>query len=57
MRRVVRTLWRSTDRGQTWEPCDVYAGSPLAAGIHHEPDGHFDDGWGNWYRNSPPRQR
>lgn len=53
-RRVVRTLWHSTDAGQTWQEVDVLAGSPLSGGVAHRPDGWFDDGWGNLYRNAPP---
>lgn len=53
-RRVVRVLWRSTNKGRTWEPCNVYEGAPLSGGVIHGPDGYWPDGWGNWYRNEPP---
>lgn len=51
---VVRVLWRSTNGGRTWEPVDVLARSPLSGGVSHDPDGWWDDGYGNLYRNAPP---
>lgn len=53
-RPVVRVLWHSTDRGRTWQPVDILARSPLSGGVTHAPDGWWDDGYGNWYRNEPP---
>lgn len=48
------TVWRTSNNGRSWEPCEVSDRGAVALELSRHPDAQWGDGMGNIYRRNKP---